>query len=564
MKLVELDDDVLVCIYGFLPVASILRLRQTCVRLAAISKLRIIWLKACVEQVLDEGYPFPSRTLTSSTTSELERLALHALGLGTFWLSPSDTVLPPHVVEFQASTGTGVSHVRFLPGHGGRYVLTVYKGIWSMISCWDVTPESSTPSSKPRKAADWCPKNTIFAGFVTNSDPDSEAGLAVAVQHGGGAQSIEVLSLFREGNAKPSFRSVCNIATGFRPIALNGDLIAFSDDASETVVMNWRENTFALLRGAQRPVDERFQYNRCLQVVFAYKSILVVRARSVELFPEPVLRPTDGEYTTYQPIGFHTFGWIDGVSVKIQTGPRVDANGTLCPPGHEPLSILLRAESDDPWASDVHKLEQFVLHPNPSSGLPLPSTSPVPGDTQADVISAANSSSSPDLPYLFPPVREQQTSPTVRGVLRCRDIVLGPAGTALWIQPRAARAAHLTGYDVHSSVVQLTLADGLDPDTHVHPVGTGIGAVHRESLCAGVFEGPLLRRHRERERERERERAAPTTGEHESQVGPGARILWVQPDGKEGCHWTAVDYDEESGRAVVGSSDGSVQVLDLV
>lgn len=309
--------------------------------------------------------------------------------------------------------------------------------------------------------------------------------------------------------------------------------------------------------------------------MFAHKSILVVRARSVELFPEPVLRPAGGEYTTYQPIGFHTFGWIDGVSVKTQTGPRVEANGTLRPPGHEPLSILLRAESDDPWASDAHKLEQFVLHPNRPSG-----PSPTPDDAQAEVVSAAGASSSPDIPYLFPPVHEQQTSPTVRGVLRCRDIVLGPAGTALWIQPRAARIAHLTGFDVHSSVAPLTVGDGLDPDALVHlgatGMSTGIGAVNRESLCAAVFEGPLLRRHRERLREGERGcgRAVPapvqtptptsTAGEHEGRVSPRARILWVQPDRKEGCHWTAVDYDEESGRVAVGSSDGSVQVLDLV
>ena len=67
-----------------------------------------------------------------------------------------------------------------------------------------------------------------------------------------------MLSVAGEEDAS-CFRSICNIATTFRPVALQGDLIAFSDDASETVVMNWRENTFALLKGSQRPVDERFQ-----------------------------------------------------------------------------------------------------------------------------------------------------------------------------------------------------------------------------------------------------------------------------------------------------------------
>ena len=74
-----------------------------------------------------------------------------------------------------------------------------------------------------------------------------------------GHQSIELLSISPSDGEQLMFKSVCNIATGFHPVALQGDLIAFSDDASETVVMNWRENTFALLKGSQRPVSERFQ-----------------------------------------------------------------------------------------------------------------------------------------------------------------------------------------------------------------------------------------------------------------------------------------------------------------
>ena len=89
------------------------------------------------------------------------------------------------MLEFQASTGTGVSHVRFLSGRGGRYLVTVYKGIWSMISCWDVGDPSHQTIERVCKIGDWCPKNTIFSGFVVNSDPDSVATLAVAVQYGG-------------------------------------------------------------------------------------------------------------------------------------------------------------------------------------------------------------------------------------------------------------------------------------------------------------------------------------------------------------------------------------------
>ena len=273
----------------------------------------------------------------------------------------------------------------------------------------------------------------------------------------------------------------------------------------------------------------------------AHRSILIVRARSVELFPEPDLRPASGEYATYSPVGFHTFGWIDGVSVVPQCGTVVDANDAVKSSGHEPLSILLRAESDDPWASDVHTLEQFVLHPNPAFD--------DDSDVQDDTLNPEDAKSVP--PYLFPPVRAEHTSPTVRGFLRCRDIALGPSGTALWIQPRAARMAHLTGYDVHSSPAQVY--DAFNPD-HQHPddiphTPSGAQAMAdrtrtAESLCAAVFEGPLQRRQPE---------MRPTAT---------ARVLWAQT--RDSCNWTAFDYDEETGRVALGSSDGSVTVLDLV
>ena len=295
-----------------------------------------------------------------------------------------------------------------------------------------------------------------------------------------------------------------------------------------------------------------------MQVVFAYKSILVVRARSVELFAEPELRPTDEEYTTYQPIGFHTFGWIDGVAVNAENGPLIDQSGAVHPLGHEPLSILLRAESDDPWASDVHKLEQYILSPNPVFDVDLaalPHEHP-PNDSP-DEAPRASREPQPITPYLFPPTRADHTYPAVRGFLRCRDIALGPSGTALWIQPRAARTAHLTGFDVHASSTQIT--DVMNPDFQ-HPAdvppnpgdwtlrteaGTGSGterAHTAESLCAAVFAGPLQRCHPEMQMR--------------------ARTLWVQ--GRQGCNWTAFDYDEEAGRVALGSSDGSVTVLALV
>ncbi|KAI0820148.1 hypothetical protein BC628DRAFT_1331134 [Trametes gibbosa] len=540
----RLDDDTLLHVFSFLPVASIISARKTCRRLETLSRQRIVWQQACLDQVLLQGYPFSHLDAATADAHTLEKHVLRAMRIGRFWLSYA--MEPRCSMKYQASSGNGISHVRFLPGYGGRYVATVYKGIWSMISCWDIgDPAMKTDGIQLRKIADWAPKGVIFSGFVVNDDPLSEAVLAIAVQTGSGRRSIEILTIADRERANPSFKSICNIATTFRPVALKGDLIAFSDDACETVVMNWRENTCALLKGSQQPVDEHFQYNRCLQIAFVHRSVLVVRARSVELFPEPSLSSAGSAFTSYEPAGYHTFGWIDGVSVNGQCDPLSGLDGAAVQSA--PLSILLRTESDDPWASDVHKLEQFLLLPNPDleehacrSSPQIKSSSPSQEEAVTVPTSAATATPPPSLtpPYIFPPVRAEHTSSAVRGFLRCTDIILGPCGTALWIQPRAARTAHLTGLDVHSSAAQIL--DAFNPD-HLYPDGGADRTKTAEALCAAVFAGPLQRRHPE--------------------FQPQARRLWVQP--KDNCSWSALDYDEARGRVALGSSDGSVTVLDF-
>ncbi|KAI0937967.1 hypothetical protein AcV7_003289 [Taiwanofungus camphoratus] len=334
--------------------------------------------------------------------------------------------------------------------------------------------------------------------------PDGETELASASRQG-----IEILSLVSQGKQQPAFRSISTFDTSFRPVALQGDLLAFSDDSSETVILNWMTGTTAILRGSEEPIDHHFQYNRCLQVVFAHQSILVIRARSIELFAEPSLRPPSELCSAYRPIAYHSFGWIDGVSVRMQ----VNISEAKFP--FQPLSILLRTESDDPWSSDVHKLDLFILEPNSSFTIDPPCSS-----TEATV----NVPELNLLPYRFPPVHSKLTSPSVRGFLRCTDIKLGSYGTAVWIQPRPSRSADLTALDVHSSETQ-------GPE----------GLMLNESLVAAAFSGPLQRSHPE--------------------INLGARTLWTQTT--VGSNWTTIDYDEELGRIAMGSTQGKVTLLEL-
>ncbi|KAL6303375.1 hypothetical protein BKA93DRAFT_826663 [Sparassis latifolia] len=517
LSLQDIDDDTLIVVFRFLSVSSILAIRETCKRMEGISRMRIVWQNAYTCQVLLQGFPAPYASALDAV--QLERNVLRALRVGNFWLSPS--AAPRKVVEFKASSGTSVSEVHFLPRHEDRWLVTVSKGIWSMITCWDI-PSICDPPERAQavQIAEWSPKGMLFTGFVVNSDPDSEGILAASVS-GRGQQSIEILNITSGSAEPPTFRTVGSIDTNFRVIALQGELIAFSNDSSDTTIMNWRTGNAALLCSSEPPVDRHFQYNRCLQVVFTHKSILVVRARSIELFAEPALHPPNEPSLPHYPLAYHTFGWIDGVSVSLQALPSDGITGCSV----DPLSILLRAETDDPWASETHTLNLFTLQPNPLYAEDSPVISNSVDANLSQVVSSQSATSPLErAPYLFPPVHSSLTSPSVHGFLRCTGIILGQYGTAVWIQPRPSRSTDLTMLDVHASETQA--AETTRP---------------RESLAAAVFAGPLQRHHPE--------------------ISLDARTLWTEAD--QSSNWTAIDYDEELGRIALGSIDGRVTLLEL-
>jgi hypothetical protein len=166
----------------------------------------------------------------------------------------------------------------------------------------------------------------------------------------------------------------------------------------------------------------------------------------------------------------------------------------------ESLSILIRSESDDPWASDVHFLDLYVLEPNP-----------------AFILASDREEDWSDIPpYIFPP-KPTKKVPSARGSLRCTDVILGRYGTAIWIHPQDRAVGGLISPEIH-------LQDSAIPETH-------------ETLVAAVFPGPLNQ-----------------TGEIVE-----TRTLWTNSFN----NWTSIDYNEELGRIALGSSYGRVTILDL-
>ena len=127
--------------------------------------------------VIEQGFPFPDLPLDSLGADDLEARTRKAYSLGRFWLTPSDS--PSQLQSFAASSGMSISDVRFLHTHPD-WLITVSKGIWSVITCWD-RGQRGAEVRLPRKVAEYSPKGAVLTGIAVNSVAGSEASLAVSI-----------------------------------------------------------------------------------------------------------------------------------------------------------------------------------------------------------------------------------------------------------------------------------------------------------------------------------------------------------------------------------------------
>ncbi|KIK57623.1 hypothetical protein GYMLUDRAFT_1009574 [Collybiopsis luxurians FD-317 M1] len=584
-KLVDLPEEVIIYLLSFLPVNEILSLRQTCKFLNEITNLSIVWISAWDTQIHRKGYPFPSTTfgrnsvrtegkkacdgdvrcrgcldIEAISREELEQRTRHAFRLARKWLyrpsiprnGPFDAThrlgapfpLPPcRDIDWVVSPSTPITDVRFVRSvrhsissvNGSKtesvLVLSVSKGIWSVITIWEVLVSLGVQDGippRPRKCAEWSPKGGLFTGLCLATENPSEADLAVSVMCEG-RYEINLFSISDSGELLP----LCTIPAvpirtevsalseenavrlramqPMKPMTLSGNVLAMSDDVACTVIYNWKTGEFAILEHEEDQVGV-WKQDQIVQVVFAYRSILVVRARSVHLFPEPELcsisAPSQSSTAVglpvYSPLAKHSFGWVDGVSVV----PIYSAGCTR----PTTLKILVRLQSDNPWMANEHSLDLYELHSDPDIGI------------EDDVARS---------PYLFPPICTAQVAST-RGSLRCTDLVLGKCGTAIWVKPGERALNGLLPPEIYDDYTNNTRQGGFDGI--LSNISGDVEGKSSESLVAGIFPGPLN----------------PQTTVRTRKIY--ANVL---------KNWTTLDYDEAVGSIVLGDASGSVRILQL-
>lgn len=158
--------------------------------MCAVSKLRIVWQRALHTHVLTPGFPFPDADADLNVAA-LEAHTRRAYALGRFWQYSPPQGRAREVCTFAAgSSATGVAQVCFVPARPG-YVVTLSKGIWSLLTCWDVgigdggggrgEGKGKRRTAQAVRVAEWAPQRTLITALVVNGDPRAEACLAVSI-----------------------------------------------------------------------------------------------------------------------------------------------------------------------------------------------------------------------------------------------------------------------------------------------------------------------------------------------------------------------------------------------
>jgi hypothetical protein len=498
----QIDDDVLLHILAFLRVPDVISARQTCKRMTLLSQFRSVWQTVCQDQVVTKCLPFvdtTTRPLSTMRQAELEARARRAYRLSQTWLSSrqSNTFFRPHKIT--STRDTHVFDIRFLPGHDATRFMTVSKDIWYQICIWELDEQTS----EVRKLLTWGPRGVIICSLVLNDDSNSEGTIAVSTLQND-AQCIVILSLMPEGDSYV-LKEVASInAASHKPMLVHGDLLVTSDDFSTVLVWNWRTGEHATL---QHPADDNgpfLHHDQCVQVVFSHNSVLVVRERTVHLFPMPNLQSTS---SPIDPLVSHPFTWIDSIHVQVSVSPQSD-------PGSYPsISILCREEGENPWSTGTHYIHLYSIDPNPSYDASDPQS----------------------IPYSFPPRLVARTV-SKKGYSRCSQVILGARGTAVWIHPQDRSSTGLVSPDLFAHVTELQ-----------RTVSTA-GPAH-ETLMISAFPGPLFN---------EKSAAVSKTGSGDC-VAVEGRPLWTN-----GLNdWSAIDYDESNGRIAIGTSQGKIMIMNI-
>ncbi|KAF6751939.1 hypothetical protein DFP72DRAFT_906586 [Ephemerocybe angulata] len=521
---------------------DVLLCRLICKGLEGLTKERSIWIAQCRGHITSKGHPFPTYTpLNAMSLSELEHHAVNCFRVAQKWLCfahgrsekfpDGDFATCETVTIKEVCEGVGIYATHYLNIHGRLLLLILYKAIWSVLDLWDVADPVN-----PTKICEWTTKGSIIKALVVNKDQSSEATIALGVYTEAKEHVVQILTVPPSLNLE----ILLSIPSIFVPLTLKGHLVALCQGTqSRTMIWNWKSSRYAMLdeelpeEGAISTRSEdasedilgaRPEYP--LEVTFAQGGVLIGRAKFVTLHRTPELLYSSFEEAETAPTGYlakHTFGYLDSICTTADEPHDADT-----PPSYR---ILTRGYTDDPWRErDEHSLHVYRLDFN-LDFLEHPSTT---------------------VPYLFPPVHEARI-PTRRGKLHCPEIFLSKKGVALWVQPKKWEGP----YPGYAPVPLINVASS-DPDEpgRISWVRMGDWEREKEYIRAAILPGSVYRR-------------ADDGSKGTALLGEGTdgevnvRPVLLKTNRCLEADWTSMDWDEETGRIVLGHQDGRVMLIEM-
>lgn len=270
----------------------------------------------------------------------------------------------------------------------------------------------------------------------------------------------------------------------------------------------------------------------------------MARAKFIEVFDSPTaILATDSTHSSsnasfvvgsvpepviHHPVDSFSFGWLDGISIS-QDLSKPDS-----------FFVLFRQPNEDPWSTHAPILTLYRLEANSIA------------DVEEDLPSPSNTDgSSPRLfseTFLASAPLSASTSPTSTSSSASTQLVLGHHRTALWLSPRP-RESDSTG------LIQMDLSR--QEDWPPQAIGTRIWRHFLGDDLIWASFGP--RQTRAETRDGGDENRTNMMGEEELKIDVLTRRIFNSRDEV----WTAIGYDEETGRVALGRRDGYITFLHL-
>ena len=266
-----------------------------------------------------------------------------------------------------------------------------------------------------------------------------------------------------------------------------------------------------------------------IEVFNSPKDILATDSTRI---PSSVSLVVDGmqEPTIRHPVDSFTFGWLDGVSLSEDIS-KLDS-----------FFVLFRRPNEDPWSIRAPTLTFYRLEANPT------------GDTGEDFPPPSDMDTDGSTPHLFsetflaPAPLSGTTSPTSTSSSTSTKLVLGHHRTALWLSPRP-RESDATG------LVQMDLNRQDDWPSQARGTWTW-GYFLGDNLVWASFSPSQAQAEVQDGGD---ENWSHVADEEDSKICVVTRC--ILSSGAE--VWTAIGYDEETGRVALGTRDGKIHFLRL-